>query len=289
MILEETITLNNGVELPRLGLGTWEIADGDAAQAVRDAVEIGYRHVDTARDYMNEEGVGEGVRTCGIPREQMFVTSKISAFAKDYDAAKEQIEASLSATGLDYLDLMLIHAPEPWTEYREGKHFFKENLEVWRALEEAYEAGKLRAIGVANFEREDLENLFDHAGIRPMVNQVLCHVSNTPTDLISFCRANDVAVEAYSPIAHGVMLRNPALAAMAERYGVSAARLCIRYCLQLGTIALPKTANPAHMADNANVDFAISDEDMDALRAFAPIESYEEFGHFPVFGGKMTL
>lgn len=286
MILRDTITLNNGVKIPKLGLGTWEIPNDNAAQAVRDAIKLGYRHVDTARDYYNEEGVGKGILSCGIPREELFVTSKVSANAKSYAAAKEQIAASLSATGLDYLDLMLIHSPEPWASYREGEHYFAENLEVWHAMEEAYKEGKLRAIGVANFEREDLENLFENTDIQPIVNQVLCHISNTPSELISFCHANDVAVEAYSPIAHGVMLRNPELATIAERYGVSTARLCIRYCLQLGTIALPKTANPVHMADNADVDFEISDADMKVLSSFAPIESYEEFGKFPVFSGK---
>lgn len=286
MILQESYRLANGVQIPKLGLGTWFIEDDKAAQAVRDAVAAGYRLIDTAQTYGNERGVGEGVRTCGLPREQLFVTSKVAAEAKSYEAAAQSIDETLAKMGLEYLDMMIIHSPQPWAEFRVENRYFAENKEVWRALEDAYEAGKLRAIGVSNFLQDDLENLLEGCRIKPMVNQILLHITNTDKALLEYCRAQGILVEAYSPIAHGEALKNPAITRMAEKYGVTPARLCIRYVLQLGTVALPKTANPAHMRDNSAVDFQISPEDIQTLEAMEKIESYGEFDVFPVFSGK---
>lgn len=286
MILQESYRLANGVQIPKLGLGTWFIEDDEAAQAVRDAVAAGYRLIDTAQAYGNERGVGEGVRTCGLPREQLFVTSKVAAEAKSYEAAAQSIDETLAKMGLEYLDMMIIHSPQPWAEFRVENRYFAENKEVWRALEDAYEAGKLRAIGVSNFLQDDLENLLEGCRIKPMVNQILLHITNTDKALLEYCRAQGILVEAYSPIAHGEALKNPAITRMAEKYGVTPARLCIRYVLQLGTVALPKTANPAHIRDNGAVDFQISPEDMQTLEAMEKIESYGEFDVFPVFSGK---
>lgn len=285
MILNETYTLSNGITIPKIGLGTWFIADEDAAQAVRSAVELGYRHIDTAQAYGNERGVGEGVRTCGLPREEIFVTTKLAAELKNYDDAAAAIDASLDKMGLDYLDLMLIHSPQPWADFR-GGDYAEGNREAWRALEDAHKAGKLRTIGVSNFRQADLDNLLASCTVAPMVNQLLAHVANTPFDLIEACKAQGMLVEAYSPVAHGEILRRPDLAAMAAKYGVSVAQLCIRYTLQLGLLPLPKTANPAHMAENAAVDFEISAADLEALKAVKKLENYGEFSHFPVFSGK---
>lgn len=286
MILQETYRLENGVQIPKLGLGTWFIEDENAAQAVRDAVAAGYRLIDTAQAYGNERGVGEGVRTCGLPREQLFVTSKVAAEAKSYEAAARSIDETLAKMGLEYLDMMIIHSPQPWAEFRVENRYFAENKEVWRALEDAYAAGKLRAIGVSNFLRDDLENLLEDCRIKPMVNQILLHITNTDRALLDFCREQGILVEAYSPIAYGEALKNPAITQMARRYNVIPAQLCIRYVLQLGTVALPKTANPAHMRDNGAVDFQISPEDMQTLEEMKKIESYGEFDIFPVFSGK---
>ena len=286
-ILNENYTLFNGVQIPKLGLGTWFINDKDAAEAVRQAVKLGYRLVDTAQAYMNEAGVGEGVRTCGLPREQIFVTDKIAAEAKSYEDAKKAIDDMLAKTGLDYIDLVIIHAPQPWKKWRNKKdRYFEENKQVWKAMEEAYKAGKLKAIGVSNFLQDDLESLHPSCEIKPMVNQVICHISNTPKELIAFCEKEGILVEAYAPIAHGKVLKNKEIAAMANKYGVTVAQLCIRYDLQLGTVALPKTANPAHMKENAAVDFTISDEDMAALKNIAPIKGYGMMRIMPVFSGK---
>ena len=286
MILNEKYKLSNGVGIPKLGLGTWMIPDEQTDEAVRKAVELGYRHIDTAQAYGNEAGVGRGVKSCGIPREELFVTSKVAAELKSYETAARSIDETLEKTGLDYLDMMIIHAPQPWAEFRGEKRYFEENREAWRALEDAYKAGKLRAIGVSNFLADDLESLFEGAEIKPMVNQILTHISNTPIELIDFCKANGILCEAYSPIAHGEALKNKAISDMAAKYGVSAAQLCVRYTIDLGMVSLPKTSNPEHMRSNAEIDFEISAEDMEVLKNFEKIKDYGEYSFFPVFSGK---
>jgi diketogulonate reductase-like aldo/keto reductase len=217
------------------------------------------------------------------------VTTKLVAESKNYADAKERIDGSLQALGLDYIDLMLIHSPQPWAEFRGGERYFEGNAEAWRALEEAHNAGKLRAIGVSNFEKADVDNLLPNCSAAPMVNQVLAHVGNTPFDLIEYSRSKGILVEAYSPVAHGAVLTDAGLQEMAGRYGVSVAQLCIRYCLQLGLLPLPKTVNPAHMRDNAAVDFMISNADMDVLRGAQDGTDYGEATVFPVFGKKREV
>ena len=283
MILEETLTLSNGVQIPKLGLGTWMIDDGKAAAAVRAATEIGYRHIDTAQAYGNERGVGEGVRASGIARDKLFVTTKLDAGIKDYEQAKAAIDGSLNTLGLDHIDLMIIHSPQPWSEFHGDNRYFEGNVEAWRALEEAYNAGKLRSIGVSNFQKADIDNLIEHASVKPMINQILAHVSNTPFDLIAYLESQNIVVEAYSPVGHGKILDNPEIRKMAERYGVSVPQLAIRYVLQLGLVALPKTANPDHMRNNADVDFEISSADMETLKKAEPIKDYGDASMFPVY------
>ena len=280
--------LSNGVEVPVLALGTWFIDDDKAADAVKSAVQIGYRHVDTAQAYGNERGVGEGIRTCGVPREQLFVTSKVAAEHKTYEAAAASIDKTLTDMGLGYLDMMIIHSPQPWDKVNQSEDRYVEgNRAAWKALEDAYKARKLRAIGVSNFLQEDIESLWETAEIKPMVNQVLCHISNSPLELIDYCQKKGIVMEAYSPVAHGEALKNKAIADMAEKYDVTIPQLCIRYDIQLGMVVLPKTANPEHMKTNADVDFVITDEDMETLKHLRKIKDYGEFGFFPVFGGKL--
>lgn len=287
MVFNEMYTLTNGVTIPKLGLGTWFIADDKAAQAVCDAVKLGYRHFDTAQAYGNERGVGEGIRNCGISREELFVTTKLAAEAKTYQQAVLAIDGSLKTMGLDYIDMMLIHSPQPWNGFREENRYEEGNREAWRALEEAYKAGKLRAIGVSNFEKQDIDSLLSGNSVAPMVNQLLAHVSNTPFELIAYSQSKGMLVEAYSPVAHGEMLKNAAVQEIAARYGVSIPQLCIRYTLQLGLLPLPKTSNPEHMRVNAEVDFVISDTDMEKLKNMEQIKDYGEYSGFPVFGGKL--
>ena len=282
------LTLNNGIKIPQLGLGTWFISDDTVADAVKAAVDMGYRHIDTAQAYGNERGVGEGVRNCNIPRQELFVVSKVAAEHKSYEEAKAGIDATLEKMGLDYLDMMIIHSPQPWNKVNQSEDRYVEgNRAAWKALEEAYEEGKLKAIGISNFQMEDIESLMETAKVKPMVNQILCHISNTPLSLIDYCNKQDIAIEAYSPIAHGEILNQPEIAAMAQKYGVTVPQLCIRYTLQLGTISLPKTSNPEHMKSNAEVDFEISKEDMEVLKNFKKIENYGASSGFPVYGGRI--
>ncbi|WES64372.1 aldo/keto reductase [Microbacter sp. GSS18] len=287
MILNENYTLANGVEIPKLGLGTWMIDDDSVVDAVKTAIELGYRHIDTAQAYQNERGVGEGVRAGGVAREDIFVTTKLAAEAKSYDDAAKGVDASLEALGFDHIDLLIIHSPHPWTEFRGEKTYFEENRQVWKALEEAYTAGKVRAIGLSNFEQADIENILEGATVKPMVNQILAHISNTPHELIEYTQAQGILVEAYSPVAHGELLKNEQVQALAAKYGVSVPQLSIRYDLQLGLLPLPKTATPAHMKSNAELDFVISDEDMEFLKNIDRIEDYGDASIMPVFGGKL--
>lgn len=284
----KTLTLNNGVKIPQLGLGTWFIDDSNAAEAVKAAAKLGYRHFDTAQAYGNERGVGEGIRGCGVSREEIFAVSKVAAEHKTYDSAAKSIDETLLKTGLDYLDMMIIHSPQPWDKVNQSDDRYVEgNRAAWRALEDAYKAGKLRAIGVSNFKKEDIESLLETAEIKPMVNQILLHISNSPAELIKYCGEKGIVVEAYSPIGHGEILNQPDIMAMAEKYGVTVPQLCIRYTLQLGAVSLPKTADPAHMKSNSEVDFEISEQDMEVLKSVKPIESYGKSGVFPVYGGKL--
>lgn len=288
MVLNETYTLANGVKIPKLGLGTWFIDDVKVADAVKDAVDAGYRLIDTAQAYGNERGVGEGVRNCGLKREDIFVASKVAAEHKTYEEAKAGIDETLEKMGLDHLDLMIIHSPQPWAEVNQSDNRYVEgNREAWRALEEAYNEGKIKAIGVSNFQIEDIESLMETATVKPMVNQILCHISNTPLELIDYCQKHDIQVEAYSPIAHGEILDQPEIKVIADKYGVSVPQLCVRYTVQLGTVSLPKTANKDHMKTNADIDFEISAEDMETLKNFKKIENYGANSGFPVYGGKL--
>lgn len=285
---QEMKKLSNGVEIPVLALGTWFIDDDKVKEAVKSAVKLGYRHIDTAQAYVNEQGVGKGIRSCDVPREQIFVTSKVAAEYKTYEETAASIDRSLADMGLDYIDMMIIHSPQPWDKVNQSEDRYVEgNRAAWRALEDAYKAGKLRAIGVSNFLQEDIENLWDTAEIKPMVNQVLCHISNSPLELIDYCQKKGMVMEAYSPVAHGEALKNKAIADMAEKYGVTIPQMCIRFDMQLGMIVLPKTANPEHMKVNGDVDFIISDKDMEILKHVERIKDYGKHSIFPVFGGKL--
>ena len=271
MITSEFYTLANGVTIPKLALGTWLIPDEEAPAAVKAAIETGYRHIDTAQAYENERGVGEGIRKgireAGLTREQIFLTTKVAAENKTYESAAASIDESLKKLDCGPADLIIIHCPQPWAEFRGEKRYFAENKEVWRALEDAYEAGKAKAIGVSNFLIDDLMNILDGCRIRPMVNQFLLHIGETPAALLEFCRQHQIVPEAYCPIAHGDALKDEGLARTAARLGVTVPQLCIRYTLQLGAVSLPKSLNPDHIRSNARLDFVIPPEDMAALQA----------------------
>ena len=279
------------MRIPEIGLGTWLIDNDKVGDVVKLAVELGYRHIDTAQAYENEEGIGKALKELKVPREQLFITSKVMAEFKDYNSAKSSIDESLRKLGLDYIDLMLIHSPEPWREFRNNSNnYFKENLEVWRALEDAVNEGKIKHIGVSNFRIDDLKNILDNCKIKPFANQILCHIGQTPFELIDFCQKNNVLVEAYSPIAHGEAGRIKEIVEIADKYHVSFAQVCLKYCLQLNMVALPKASSKEHLKSNIDLNFAISDEDMEILKNVKPLSDYGDHDFFPVFkqSGKFT-
>lgn len=260
---ENSFTLHNGVLIPKIGYGTWQIPNEEAYDAVTAALEIGYRHIDTAFNYNNEENVGRAIRESGIPREEIFVTSKLRASAKGYDITRDYFEQTMANLGLDYLDLYLIHWPWPFSD--KFGDYDKENIECWTAMEEFYKAGRVRAIGVSNFSIADLQNLIDHCEIVPMVNQIPFYVGRDQEELLAFCKEHNILVEAYSPLATGEILNSPEIQRMAEKYGATPAQICIKYCLQRDTLPLPKSSHPERMRQNLELDFHISEDDMRIL------------------------
>ena len=277
MILSENFQLNNGVAIPRIAFGTWQIPNDRVTDAAKAALSVGYRHIDTAAAYENECGVGKALRESGLRRDEVFITTKIPAEVKTYEGAKAVIAASLKNLETPYIDLMLIHAPKPWEELFGGseKNYYAENIAVWKAMEEAVAAGQLRAIGVSNFEVSDLQNLIDHAEIKPAVNQIRVHIGHTPAEVISYCKATGIVVMAFSPNATGKLLGHPVATEIAEKYQVSVPQLSIRYDYQLGLIPLPRSTNPVHIAENKDIDFVISDADMKRLMQVEEIQSLD--------------
>lgn len=267
-ILQETLKLANGNEIPLLGLGTWQMTPIEAERTVAYALKSGYIHIDTARTYGNEEGVGRGMKASGLAREDYFLTTKVSGFSKTYEEAKQDIEDSLAALDTPYLDLVIIHAPRPWDEMRIQpltNRYFEENRQVWQALEEAYAAGTVKAIGVSNFDIDDLENLFEVAKVKPMLNQIKYHIGSRDEELVQFCQENNLVVEAYSPIGTGKLLNNHEIKKIADKYGKSTAQIAIRYCYQKGLVVLPKSVHEAYIDENAAIDFELSIADLDYL------------------------
>ena len=199
-ILNHALPLANGNEIPLIGLGTWQMSPEEAERTVAHALKNGYVHIDTARTYDNEEGVGRGINSSGVDREDFYLTTKVSGFSKSFEEAKQDIEDSLTALDTPYIDLMIIHSPRPWDEMGGDtieNHYYEENRQVWKAMEEAYQAGKIKAIGVSNFEIDDLKNLFEVAEVKPMLNQIKYHVGYRDEELVQFCQENDMVVEAY--------------------------------------------------------------------------------------------
>lgn len=286
-VLNEFYTLNNGLKIPKLGLGLWRIENEKTPEVVQSAIKIGYRHFDSAQSYANEQGLGLAINEAlqeGFKREDFYITTKIRAEHKDYESALKSIDESLEKLNLDYIDLILIHSPQPWNDFR-GGDYSEGNVAAYKAQEKALQEGKVRSIGVSNFKQKDLENILQNCEIKPAVNQILTHIGNTDFDTIEFCKAQDILVEAYSPIAHGELLKDERLQDMAKKYGVSVPQLCIAYVLEIGVLPLPKSSKQAHIAQNAKVDFKISNEDLETLKKI-DFKNYGEHSYFPVFSGK---
>lgn len=262
--LTDTFTLANGVKIPVVGFGTWQTPDGDVAyQSVLDALKAGYRHIDTAAAYGNEASVGRPIKDSGIPREELIITSKLWNDSHSYEAAKIALDKSLKLLGLDYLDLYLIHWPNPLINRR---NWDKANAEAWRYMEDAYTEGKIRAIGISNFQIEHVEALLKTATIRPMVNQLFINPSDLEQDIVAFNEAHDILTEAYSPLGTGSLLAVPEINDIAEKYGKSAAQVLIRWSLQHGFLPLPKSTHAERISQNADVfDFELTDAEIAAL------------------------
>jgi len=257
-------TLANGVAIPTIGFGTWQIPSGDIAyNSVKEALKAGYRHIDTAQAYGNEASVGKAILDSGIPRREIFVTSKLPAEIKSYDKAVLHAELTMKNIGLDYIDLYLIHAPWPWTEI--GANYTKENIDVWKAMEEFYESRKTRSIGISNFNVKDTEAILGTCRIRPMVNQIKLHIGHSQEEITEFCRKNNILIEGYSPLATGKILNNKEIARIAEKYGRTPAQVSVRYVLQKGALPLPKSVHPGYIRQNFDVNFEISNDDIRLL------------------------
>ena len=262
------IKLNNGVEIPCVGYGTFRTDPAVTAQAVQDAIAAGYRHIDTAKVYENEVGVGQGIKAAGVPREELFVTSKLWNTDRGYEATKAAFQASLDRLGLDYLDLYLIHWPA--NEKQFGADAAKINAETWRAMEELYEAGKIRAIGLSNFMPHHVAELLKTAKIKPMVDQIEVHPGWTHAEEIKKLQAMDIVVEAWGPLGGqgATVLVDPTMQKIAATHGKSTAQVSLRWILQQGGVPLPKSVHVDRLKQNMELfDFELSNEEMQTIAA----------------------
>ncbi|MBV7506681.1 aldo/keto reductase [Bacillus sp. sid0103] len=254
--LKDTTTLHNGVKMPWVGLGVFKVNEGDeVVQSVKAAIKNGYISIDTAAIYKNEEGVGQAIKEAGVPREELFITSKVWNSDQGYESTLKAFETSLTKLGLDYLDLYLIHWP--------GKDKYKD---TWKALEKLYKEGRVRAIGVSNFLVHHLEDLISSAEIKPMVNQVEFHPHLTQKELLAYCKNEGIQLEAWSPLKQGQLLNEPVLEDLAHKYNKSVAQVILRWDLQHGVVTIPKSIKEHRIIENADIfDFELSAEDMDKI------------------------
>lgn len=265
----EMITLHNGVKMPQLGFGVFKVKNGnETVESVKKAVEVGYRAIDTAAIYENEEGVGQAIRECGVPREELFITSKVWNTEQGYDTTLKAFEDSLNRLGLEYLDLYLIHWP--------GKDKY---LETWRALEKLYKDGKVKSIGVSNFHVHHLENLLANSEVKPVVNQIELHPLLTQVEIRDYCAKHEIKVESWSPLGRGNLLEEPTINHIAKKHGKSPAQVLIRWHLQHDLVVIPKSITPSRIKENAQVfDFSLSLNEMNQIDA---LNKNERFGSNP--------
>ena len=264
MALTDTYKLNNGVEIPIIGFGTWQTPDGDVArESVKTALEVGYRHIDTAAIYGNETSVGQGIKESGVNRGDIFLTTKLWNDSHGYKATKKAIDLSLQKLDTDYLDLYLIHWPSP-AAVRE--HWAELNAESWQAMEEAVKAGKIRAIGISNFRKHHLDELLKTANIVPAVNQNYLNPSDLQPDVLSANKEHDILNEAYSPLGTGDLLRNELVAEVAATHNHSVPQVLLRWSLQHGFLPLPKSVHAEYIKSNTDIfDFELTDDEMKKL------------------------
>lgn len=254
--LQDTITLNNGVKMPGFGLGVYKVEDGDVViHSVKTAIEHGYRSIDTASFYDNETGVGQAIKESGVPREELFITSKVWNDDQGYEQTLQSFETSLKKLGLDYLDLYLIHWPV--------KGMYKD---TWRAMEKLYEDGKIRAIGVSNFHIQHLENLLPDCTVKPVINQVEYHPHLTQVELHAFCKRENIQLEAWSPLKRGRLFDDPIIMDIADKHGKTPAQVILRWDLQNDVVTIPKSITKERIKENANIyDFSLTGEEMNKI------------------------
>ena len=273
--LKSAVSLSNGTKMPCLGFGTWQSLDGDEAyNAVLSALRLGYRHIDTATAYGNEKSVGRAIadflKEGYVKRSELFITTKLWNEEHGYENTQKAIERSLEKLGLDYVDLYLIHWPNP-LKFRSW--WQKANAESWKAMEEAYEAGKLKAIGLSNFCERHIDELLKTAKIKPMVNQIKVCPGQPQTELASYSRNLGMVVEGYSPLGTGGIFKNEEIRQIAEKYGHTIAQVCIRWSLQQNIVPLPKSVNPERIEENSKIfDFELSVEDMNRIANLKNLE-----------------
>lgn len=265
----DKVVLHNGVEIPALGLGVYKVEEGSQIdETIKNALHIGYRLIDTASFYMNEEGVGRAIRASGIPREELFITTKVWNADQGYESTLKAYETSMEKLGLDYLDLYLVHWPV------KGKY-----IETWRALEKLYKEGRVRAIGVSNFKIHHLEDLLLHSEEKPVVNQVELHPLLSQEDLREFCQLHGIKIEAWSPLSRGRFLDEPTLKKIADNHNKSTAQVILRWHLQNQIIAIPKSVTPSRLKENADIfDFELTQTEMEMIAA---LNQNQRFGADP--------
>jgi diketogulonate reductase-like aldo/keto reductase len=266
MVIKDTLTLRNGVVIPLLGFGTWQIKDGEEAYtSTLAALSAGYRHIDTAAAYRNESSIGRAIKDSGIPRDQLFITTKLESHLKNYEQTFVEFEQSRQRLGLDYIDLYLIHAPWPWSEWQTNPDYSQGNIAAWKAMEKLYQEKKVRSIGVSNFEISHLEKLFQGIDLLPHVNQIALWIGRPQKALRAFCSEKEIAIEAYSPLATGRIFKLDLLHTLAKKYKKTPAQIAIRFTVDLGTITLPKSTNPSRIIENGELDFKLERDDLLAL------------------------
>ncbi|MDY0294275.1 MAG: aldo/keto reductase [Acholeplasmataceae bacterium] len=259
--IQDVYVLKNGVKMPKVGFGTWQIPNGEVCyNAVSMALKHGYRHIDTAAAYGNESSVGKAIKDSNLKRDEVFVTSKLQSHIKTYQGALDAFDKTLKELDMEYLDLYLIHAPWPWNEM--GKDCNEGNVQAFKAMEKLYKEGKIRAIGVSNFSPKDIDNILKHCEIIPHVNQIAFFIGNNQEETHQYCDAKGILIEAYSPLAIGYALSNETIQKMAKSYNVTPAQLCIRYCIEKGTAPLPKSTHESRIIENTGLDFQMKEEDV---------------------------
>ncbi|HJQ47950.1 MAG TPA: aldo/keto reductase [Amycolatopsis sp.] len=257
MTLVPDLELNNGIAIPQVGFGVFQVPPDDTAKVVRTALEAGYRSIDTAAAYRNEEGVGEALRVAGLSRDELFVTTKLWNAEQGYDSTLRAFDASMDKLGLDYLDLYLIHWPLPARD---------RYVQTWRAFEKLYDDSRIRAIGVSNFQVGHLRRLFDETDIVPAVNQVELHPNLQQAELRAFHDEHDIRTEAWSPLAKGALLRDETFTGLASKYGKTPAQIVLRWHVQLGNVVIPKSVTPSRIRENLEVfDFELSQDDLTTI------------------------